>query len=253
MFLAYLDASGRPNFEEKENYVLASVITNERNWPSIENGIKQIKICHFPYLNESEVEFHAKDMVNHAGIYRTLGWDKIYSIFDDIFKFIGDQSNEFVIIAVLIDKTKLHHSQDPEVWAHRLLFERINSFLGRQNLKLVEVGWGSEFGISITDSEGQKKDQNLRNKLIGMLRKGTAFSKLDYLIEDPLFTDSKWRNLSQLVDCVAYCIRKEHRVNTWSFHNQHWKEYYEQVEKKFDSPFGAYKNYGLKIWPSDET
>ncbi len=36
------------------------------------------------------------------------------------------------------------------------------------------------------------------------LVEGTIYSKLDYLIEYPLFTDSKWRNLSQIVDCVAF-------------------------------------------------
>ena len=82
-----------------------------------------------------------------------------------------------------------------------------------------------------------------------MLRYGTKYSQLGYIIEDPLFTDSKWRNLSQLVDCVAYGIRKKHRTNTASFHITHWDKFYTLIEKKFDNLDGSYINYGLKIFP----
>ena len=82
-----------------------------------------------------------------------------------------------------------------------------------------------------------------------MLRYGTMYSQLGYIIEDPLFTDSKWGNLLQLVDCVAYGIRKKHRINTASFHITYWDKFYTQIEKKFDNPDGSYINYGLKIFP----
>ena len=100
----------------------------------------------------------------------------------------------------------------------------------------------------IMDTEGHKKDQKLRNKLSGMLFDGTRYSELDYLIEDPLFTDSKWRNLSQVVDCVAYCIRKHYRENTSSIHTTKWLEYFSKIEKKFHNKNGYYLRYGLKIF-----
>ena len=116
----------------------------------------------------------------------------------------------------------------------------------------MQAGQPYEYGIMITDSEGTKKDQRLRNKLIGMLRGGTDFSRLEYIIEDPLFTDSKWRNLSQLVDCVAYGIRKQHRMNNplTNFTIQ-WQAIYRKIETKFDrNPLtGSYMNYGLKKFP----
>jgi len=58
-----------------------------------------------------------------------------------------------------------------------------------------------QYGIMIMDSEGITKDQKLRKQLVAILRHGTPYSQLNYLIEDPLFTDSKWRNLSQLLAC----------------------------------------------------
>ena len=185
MFLAYLDSSGRANFDDPENFVLTSVITGERNWQAIENGVKGIKLKHFPTLPDSEVEIHAKDMQNHSGIFKTHSWNEIYAIYDDIFDFVAHKDTQLAIIGVIIDKTKLFKDKDIEVWAYRLMFERISRFIQRQNAKLLEAGYQSEYGIMISDSEGEVKDQKLRSKLFGMLRKGTYYSNLEYLIEDP--------------------------------------------------------------------
>ena len=249
VFIAYTDVSGRPEKIDEEDMVLASIIINERNYQYIDNGIKQIKLSHFPDLADKDVELHAKDMLNHSGIFKTMSWDKIYAVFTDMFDFLADPDTDLSIISVLIRKKKLYSHVDPEIWSHRLLFERLNTFIEKQNTKLLESGLSNEYGIVIMDSEGSKKDQRLRNKLTGMLREGTAYSRLDYIIEDPLFTDSKWRNLSQLVDCVAYGIRKKHRANTQSLHTAYWDKFYTQIEKKFDNSNGSYLNYGLKIFP----
>jgi hypothetical protein len=251
MFLAYLDASGRPGFDDVENFVLASLITNECSWQLIDNGVKKIKLTHFPNLPDSDVELHVKDMMNRHGIFSQLSWNQIYAILDDIFDFIANPSTPITIVSVLIDKKKLWRNKDAETWAYRLLFERIDRFVERQNKGKVAQGLsGLEYGMMITDSEGETKDQKLRRKLHHMLREGTLYNDLDYLIEDPLFTDSKWRNMSQLADCVAYAIRKRYRTNnTPSIHTTNWDKYYTKIEPKFDSPYGSYDGYGLKKFP----
>ncbi len=117
----------------------------------------------------------------------------------------------------------------------------------------VHDGLQYEYGIMILDTEGTVKDQKLRNKLIDMLRHGTIHSQLEYIIEDPLFTDSKWRNLSQLVDCMAYGIRKHHRTgsNPDNKSTKSWNEIYKKIETKFDynPKTSSYRNYGLKKFP----
>jgi hypothetical protein len=59
MFIAYLDASGRPDLAERENYVLASLVINERNWQIIDNAMKEIKLKHFPNLSDADIELHS--------------------------------------------------------------------------------------------------------------------------------------------------------------------------------------------------
>lgn len=251
MFIAYTDVSGRPERSDPENLVLASVVISERNYQYIDNGIKQIKLKYFPHLPDEDVELHAKDMMNHTGTFKTMSWDEIYNVLTDVFNFLAEPDTELVIIAVLINKSKLYAGVDPEIWSYRLLFERLNTYIGKRNTELIEAGLSNEYGIMIMDSEGVKKDHRLRNRLANMLRYGTQYSHLDYIIEDPLFTDSKWRNLSQLVDCIAYGIRKHYRTtnNTQTIHTQRWKTFYNKIETKFDNPKGDYLNYGLKIFP----
>lgn len=198
-----------------------------------------------------EVEIHAKDMLNRHGIFKDLKWEQIYAIFDDVFRYVSLSDSALTIIAVVIDKKKLQRNQDIETWAYRLMFERINRFVERQNELLHAAQYFHQYGIMILDSEGEKKDQKLRRKLYSMLKDGTFYSKLTCLIEDPLFTDSKWRNLSQLVDCIAYCVRKKFRQNTDSEHTKHWDEYFKLIESKFDAPFGKYEGYGLKVFPEN--
>ena len=189
-------------------------------------------------------------MVKHDGVFKTLSWQEIYSILDDVFDFVAKPDTNLAIIGVIIDKSKLYRDKDIETWAYRLMFERISLFIEKRNAELLVAGYPNEYGIMISDSEGEVKDQKLRSKLFPMLRKGTYYCKLDYIIEDPLFTNSKWRNLSQLVDCIAYCIRKKYRTNnTPSFHTTNWLRYFTKIEPKLDSRNGSYIGYGIKIFP----
>ena len=212
--------------------------------------IERIKRKHFPSTNPKKIELHAKDMVNHDGVYEELRWPAIYSILDDFFEFVASDATHLSIIAAVINKEKLRKKIDLEMWSHRLVLERLNAYLSHQNDLLVGAGKPHEYGIMIVDSAGNSNDQKLRNKLIPMLNYGTLCSDLEYLIEDPLFTDSKWRNLSQVADCIAYCICRKHRKNnTNNIHHPHWEKYYSMIEKKFDSENGHYLGYGLKIFP----
>jgi hypothetical protein len=212
MYLAYIDESGRPNIGVEGNiFVLSCLITNEQNWQIIDNRVKQIKIKHFPVIPHDEVEIHAKDMLNRTGIFSRLSFKQIYEIFDDVFSFISEKETEICAISVIIQKNKLYTGKDAEEWAYRLLIERINNYLSKKNRQRISNGQTPEYGIMIIDSCGMKADAKLRKKITCMLKKGTYYSDLKYLIEDPLFTDSKWRNLPQLIDCIAYATKKKYK------------------------------------------
>ena len=254
MYLAYIDASGRP-FDDGDTsettYVLSCLIAHEQQWQYIDNKVKEIKVKHFPNLASEDIELHARDMLNMKGIFHTLSWTEIYSIFEDIFIFLSDDSTGICIISVVIMKQKMFNGKDIEKWAYRLLVERINKFMDKNNERNKIAGKSPEFGIMIIDSCGPKADLKLRIKITDMLKTGTYYSNLKYLIEDPLFTDSRWRNLSQLVDCIAYSVRKHFRNPVCpSFHDINWERYYQMVLKKYDcDENGKIEGSGLKVFP----
>ena len=49
-------------------------------------------------------------------------------------------------------------------------------------------------------------DNKVRGKIRGLLLDRTYYQDNEFLIEDPLFTSSHWRNLCQIADVVAYVI-----------------------------------------------
>lgn len=254
MYLIYLDASGSPLLKEVEDYVLSAIIVNESHWTMLDNKVKSIKLKHFPNIPDSKVELHAKDMENNAGIYKNMQRSEILKIFDSIYGLFGNQQySDFpaTLISIVVQKRNLRKRDlDLEVWSHRLIYERLNKFINKKNQIAFSSGGYEEYGLMIEDTEGQKKDEKLRNKLRGMLIQGTLYSKLDYLIEDPFFTDSKWRNLSQLVDCVAYCVRRKYKLNQNQQKEKIWSNYFNIISNRFDkSDKGSYDGYGLKVFP----
>jgi len=249
MYLIYIDSSGTPLMKEDENYVLSAIIVNENDWTYIDNMVTDIKIKHFPNIEPSKIEIHAKDMVNKDNYFKDLTYNQIFNIFTDIYRFIGDEKNYLTIISVIIKKDKIYpHKKkqfDIEEWGHRLIIERIEKYLEKVN----KNNKTDQYGLMIEDTVSPKNDEMIRNKVHIIMADGTMYSKINYLIEDPLFTDSKWRNLSQLVDCVAYCIRRKFKSNQSLDKKMRWDNYFEIISTKFDSKNGNYLGYGLKIFP----
>ena len=105
-----------------------------------------------------------------------------------------------------------------------------------------------EYGLMIENTDGPKEGEKLRTKLRGTLTEGTLYSKLENLIEDPFFTDSKWRNLSQLVDYTAYCVRRICKSIQSNAEKQVWDNYFSHISNKLDkSASGNFDRYGIKL------
>ena len=249
MYLIYMDSSGSPLMKEKENYVLSGIIVNETNWTYIDNKVTDIKIKHFPNMEPDKIEIHAKDMVNRDNNFKSLTYAQIFDVFTDVYNLLGDINSNLKIISVLIQKDRIYPTKskyfDTEEWGHRLIIERIEKYLEKIN----KSSSTDQYGVIIEDTVSPKYDERTRNKVHNIMADGTLYSKINYLIEDPLFTDSKWRNLSQLVDCVAYCVRREFMYNQAPAKKQIWDNYFKIISANFDSNNGNYNGYGLKIFP----
>lgn len=251
MYIAYIDESGKPNRTDPENFVLASVIINESNWQFIDQKINEIKQKHFPSYPLDQVEFHVKDMMNKTGIYNGRKIGEIFDILDDIFNLITNNPNCFCVIASYIDKPRVYEHVNMETWAFRLLIERIDLYLNKMNDMHIKNKNPLQYGMMIIDSVDESFDNKIRKKVSNMMKHGTLYLTLQYLIEEPIFIDSKWRNLSQLTDCVAYCIRRyyKHPVSK-GYIQQKWVNYFTLINPVIDADAnGNILGYGIKIFP----
>ena len=100
------------------------------------------------------------------------------------------------------------------------------------------------------DSVNPKYDNKIRVKVRYLFENGTRYEKNRYLIEDPIFVDSSYRHLSQLVDCVAYCIRRNFRkAEADARECETFEAFFKTIEPKHLKSGSKSEGYGLKIFP----
>lgn len=250
MYLTYIDESGKPDRSHDENeFVLASLTINEKDWQIVDNKVKAIKIKHFPHLDPDSFELHTSDILNHEGMYRKLPLHARLEIIEDMLTVL--EEIDCTVIAIVIHKSRLRKPDvDIDQMALGFLFERLCWLLEEKNKSTVHDGRSIEYGILLIDSITKKFDNKIREKILNLFRNGTRYKTNKYLIEDPLFVESKYRHLSQLVDCVAYCIRRRYRTPAREDEKEVYDQFFNKIARKLHkSGNGAFDSYGLKIFP----
>lgn len=249
MFLTYIDESGKPERSDPEDeFVLAALIINESSWKEMDTRVVGLKQKYFPGRDPRTVELHATDIFNHKKAFKNMSVDTRIKIFSDIIQIICDV--ECTITAVVIRKNKLYSkSLNIHSYAMELLFERLCYFFDTTNGNLRMQGKDEECGIMLIDSVNPKFDNKLRLKIRGLFLTGSKYQKNNYLIEDPMFVDSSYRHLSQLVDCIAYCIRRNYRAKLPNLQEQEiFKKWLDQLRHKFLNNF-EFDKYSIKVFP----
>ena len=97
-------------------------------------------------------------------------------------------------------------------------------------------------------------DEGIKTKVREMIKEGTEFTDNEYIIEDVVFVDSRYRSMSQIVDCVAYVVRRYHRLcfrdDSNASEMAFYKECYDSIAPHIRrSNNGKLKGAGLKIYP----
>ena len=255
LYLIYIDESGKANKKDQTPlYVQAAFILLDDDWQSVDNSVNALKAKWFPSLPPSDVEFHAYEIVQQKGLYKSLGQAKSFSLLQDLYDLIA-QTNCTLVASVIFKKRlwKLKTQDEIELWSHRFLFERVCKYLDKDNAKRIQRNESPHYGILLIDSVNSKYDNTIRRKYHSFFEWGTYFQSNTYLIEDPLFVDSQYRNMSQLVDLVAYTINRrtnaKQKVNK-SIIDQVAMKGYQTILPKFDkSVKGRFDGYGIKYFP----
>lgn len=218
MYLTYIDESGKPDRTDSEpEYVLASLTINESSWRDVDERVRGLKQKYFPNSRYDEIEIHATELIGHKGPFKRMPLERRLAILKDVMTIISDI--DCSISAILVRKDELRSKTlEVDIYALELLFERLCHFHSTSNGVNRMNGKDEQYGLLLIDSVNPKYDNKVRAKIRSLFENGTEYEKNEYLIEDPIFVDSSYRHLSQLVDCVAYCIRRHYRkaeVSDW--------------------------------------
>jgi hypothetical protein len=165
------------------------------------------------------------------------------NILSDIFEMISGL--DVVLISSVIDKYKYYkeYTDDAvEYRAWKFLFERCD--MGLSDL-CQQAGNRNESGLIIVDrNTSHEHDQIIRDYLAEIRLYGSEYHRFEYMIEEPLFSPSQWRNFIQLADAVAYCSVM--KLLNYSFFIQQFSA----IQSRFRaSRTGDIKNYGFKVFP----
>src|SRR5437773_11782707 len=134
MYLVYVDESGKPSVSDPEDFVLAGCMVNERDWQTFDNNIRSLKRRWFPGLAPDQVELHANQIVHSKGPFAVLGMRK-FDLLREVYGLIGRTACD--LVAINIRKAKTKKGFDIEMWAWRLLFERVCLALSMHNAALL--------------------------------------------------------------------------------------------------------------------
>ena len=158
------------------------------------------------------------------------------------------------ISTILIRKDRIKSKiLEIDIFALELLFERLCYYHNVANGENRMEGRDEQYGILMIDSVNSKYDNKIRIKVRSLFENGTKYEKNRYLIEDPIFVDSSYRHLSQLVDCVAYCIRRNFRMaEADERERETFEVFFKMIEPKLLKNGFRSEGYGLKIFPNQQ-
>jgi len=231
VYITYIDESGKPERTDSENeFVLAALSINECEWKRIDKRVTYLKLKYFPNADPGSVEFHTTDIISHKGAFKGMDVAIRMKIVEDLVKVVSE--TDCHISTIIIRKDELTNPDlDVGMFTMKLLFDRLCLF--HDHMNLANTGKDEEYGILMIDSVDEKYDNKLRIKIRELCKNETRRIKNRYLIEDPIFVDSKYRHMSQLVDCVAYCIRRKYRSKPGNPKDKEtFEKLYPMIEKK---------------------
>jgi hypothetical protein len=222
MFLMYIDESGDTgsvsNKSPTNYFILSAIIIHEKNWRQTleELTMFRLKLRDTRGLKLSN-EIHSADFINTPGeLVRIKKNDRL-----DIIKKCIDWINSSTMIkvfSVVVDKRNKKEDIFNLAWK-----EILHQFEEQIANKTIPNFNSQDKGMILSDNtEGEKLRKLVRQmrhegytRNISVEFEEIQSQKLEYIIEDPIFRDSKISLLHQMNDVIAYCVRQKYETNAY--------------------------------------
>lgn len=247
MYLSYVDESGKPNMKDPEkDFVLIALTINEKSWNEVNEQICNLKKRYFPDCDISTIELHATDIMGHKRSFKNIPLKVRLNLYREIMEFVA--GIECFINIVIVRKELLGRSIDVNQIAIELLY-RLSSFIKEKNCDGQTTNH-KEYGLLIIDSVNTNYDNKTKAK-IRFISDSPTCSDERYVIEDPFFVNSGNRNILQLADCVAYCVRRKFRAIISSDDDlEFFDDMFNFIQNKIQKHNGCIEGYGIVFYPT---
>ena len=236
MFLIYVDENGISKKHPDKLFCLGAVVVHEQIWASTNAAVVDLKMRHF---QSASVEIHTANIYKQKGEFLHLNEPHSLSILNDVYDLIAHSN--VTLFSVLVDKTVLASpDQDAELLAWELLLERLQLAMST----FCKTKQTDEYAMIIMDAKNPARDEIIRNYIKYCQLYGTRFQKnIDRIIDEPNFTPSKWRNLTQLADAATYCFKNQFIQQPF------FTKQFEKIRPRYHHDGnGKVEGYGIKIY-----
>jgi len=249
MYLIYVDESGDfgLNTSRSDYLALSGVVIHESRWGEyLDRLVDFRKQIWKDYGLSYKEEIHSARLITKPGKYSRI---KKYRRLEIIRRFtdIIASFNGLNIINVVVDKTNkaITYNVFDNAWA--VLIQRFENTIGYNNFP--DHHGVDNCGLIICDNTSNKKLRSLLRKMRrynpipNKKNYGTGYRdlKLNYIIEDPNFRDSRYSYFVQVADLAAFLVYQFHKPNTY-MKNTGGKAYF----KRLDRILCKYASYGNK-------
>lgn len=251
MYLMYVDESGDVGKDKSPTryFILSAIVLHELRWhPTLKNLVDFRRMLRDRKGLKLREEIHCTELINKPGDLKRIKRNDRLDIIKKCIDWMNSQPH-LNVFSVVIDKQGRTDDIFELAWnTLTMRFEntiRHNNFTGPQN--------PDDRGMILSDNtEGEKLRKLIRKmrhfNTIPNTREyyqgGYRNMKLEYLIEDPVFRDSKHSFIHQMNDVIAYCVRQKYEPNTY-MKKKGGHNYYKRLKDVVTKEVSRSNNLGI--------
>lgn len=227
MYLLYVDESG--NIGDTNCFVFAGLAIHESSAKWINQKLEGIA-KRFSESAPRDFELHAHEVFWGKSVWRDINLEKRKQALRDALQILQDMDERNRLFAIVVDKRDAHSKNEIIDLAFTQLITRFDHFVNRRNLAGHRNVGILVFDKSAYENKIQKLSLHFRDN-------GHSWGNLKYIVEVPLFVDSRASRLIQLADILAYAVFRKFERNDNSL--------FSIIENRFDMDHPQGKQHGL--------
>lgn len=247
----YVDESGDVGLNNSPTryFVLSAIVIHELRWrQTLESLVEFRKFLRDTKGLKLRDEIHCTELLNKPGELIRIKRNDRLDIIKKCIDWLNIQS-DVNVFSVVVDKHGRHDDIFELAW--NTLVMRFENTLSNKNFS--GPCNTDDKGIILSDNtEGQKLRRLIRkmrhyntipNKT-GVYASGYRNLRINSVIEDPIFRDSKFSFLHQMNDVLAYCIKQKYFPNAY-MKKKGGNNFYKRLDKVVVKEVTSKNDFGI--------